>query len=217
MKIEIWSDVVCPFCYIGKRHLEQALNNFPQLDVEISWKSFELDPNAPIDPDMDIYDLLAKKYGHDREWAIQMNERMTGMASSAGLEFNMDEVKPTNSFKAHQLLHLAGQPEFDLQHELKEALLAAYFTEGKHLGKETVLKDIAVRTGLPEDRVQAVFDDNLYSNEVLADVERAHKLGIQGVPFFLINGKYGLSGAQPVDTFIDAISKISAEADAPLA
>ena len=209
MKIEIWSDVVCPFCYIGKRHLEKALEKLPDLDVEIIWKSFELDPNAPVNSELDIYDTLAKKYGRDRQWAQQMNANMVQMASEAGLDYNMDDVKPTNSFNAHQLIHLAK--EHDKQDEMKEALLSAYFVEGKHIGKKDVLLEIASDVGIDKSEAQKVLDNNSYSNEVVGDVEEAHRLGVQGVPFFYINGKYGLSGAQPVEVFVEALKKIASE------
>lgn len=209
MNIEIWSDVACPFCYIGKRHLEQALEQLPDLDVDITWKSFELDPNAPVNSDLDIYDSLAKKYGRDRNWAKQMNANMVNMASKAGLSFDMDSLIPTNTFNAHQLIHLAK--EKGKQDEMKEALLSAYFTEGKHVGKPEVLIEIAKSIGINEQEVGKVLEDNSYSNKVVKDVEEAHSLGVQGVPFFYINGKYGLSGAQPVEVFVEALSKIASE------
>ncbi|MEX0844675.1 MAG: DsbA family oxidoreductase [Balneolaceae bacterium] len=209
MKIEIWSDVVCPFCYIGKRHLEQALKQLPDLEVEIIWKSFELDPNAPVNSDLDIYDTLAKKYGRDRNWAKQMNANMTKMASSAGLDYNMDAVKPTNSFNAHQLIHFAK--EHGKQDKMKEALLSAYFVEGKHIGEAEVLADLAKKVGLNKDEAKEVLQTNSYSSKVVKDVEEAHQLGIQGVPFFFINEKYGLSGAQPPEVFVEALTKISIE------
>lgn len=209
MKIEIWSDVVCPFCYIGKRHLEKALEQMPELDVDISWKSFELDPNASNNPDGDIYDLLAKKYGHDRAWAKETTSNMVGMAAEAGLEFNMDQVQPANSFNAHQVIHYAA--EHGKQDEMKEALLLAYFTEGKHIGNEDVLVDKAEKVGLNPDEVKEMLENNTYSNAVLKDVEKAHKLGVQGVPFFYINEKYGLSGAQPTSVFLNALKQISEE------
>ncbi|MGN8225289.1 DsbA family oxidoreductase [Gracilimonas sp. BCB1] len=209
MKIQIWSDVACPFCYIGKRHLEKALRQLPDLDVDIVWKSFELDPNAPTESDLDIYDTLAKKYGRDREWAKQMNTNMVQMAANTGLDFNMDEVKPTNSFNAHQLLHLAR--ERGKQDEMKEALLSAYFTEGKHVGKTETLVQIATDIGLDKNDAEKVLENNSYSGQVVNDVEEAHRLGVQAVPFFYINEKYGLSGAQPVEVFMEALQKISEE------
>lgn len=209
MKIEIWSDVACPFCYIGKRHLEEALHKLPDLDVDIVWKSFELDPNAPVDSDLDIYDTLAKKYGRDRAWAKQMNANMVQMASGAGLDFNMDEVKPTNSFNAHQLIHLARK--HGKQDEMKEALLSAYFVEGKHVGDKETLVQIASNVGLDQNEAKEVLQNNTYSSQVVNDVEEAHRLGVQGVPFFYINEKYGLSGAQPVEVFTEALQKIAEE------
>ncbi|WP_421773137.1 DsbA family oxidoreductase [Gracilimonas sp.] len=209
MKIEIWSDIACPFCYIGKRHLEKALQQLPDLEVDIVWKSFELDPNAPTESNLDIYDTLAKKYGRDREWAKQMNANMVQMAANAGLSFNMDEVKPTNSFDAHQLLHLAR--ERGKQDEMKEALLSAYFTEGKHVGKPETLVQIATDIGLDKNEAEKVLENNSYSGQVVNDVEEAHRLGVQAVPFFYINEKYGLSGAQPVEVFKEALQKISEE------
>lgn len=207
MNIEIWSDIACPFCYIGKRHLEQALEQLPKLDVNITWKSFELDPNAPVNSDLDIYDTLAKKYGKDRNWAMQMNANMVNMASRAGLHFDMDNVKPTNTFNAHQIIHLAKKE--GKQDEMKEALLSGYFSEGKHVGDTETLVDLAGKTGLNKQEVGKVLKNNSYSNRVVKDVEEAHSLGVQGVPFFYIDGKYGLSGAQPVEVFVEALTEIS--------
>lgn len=209
MKIDIWSDIACPFCYIGKRHLEKALEQLPEIDVEINWKSFELDPNAPVDSDLDIYDTLAKKYGRDRNWAQQMNDNMVEMASKAGLDYDMDSVRPTNSFNAHQLLHLAKDQ--DKQDEMKEALLSAYFTEGKHVGNIKQLVEIAEKVGLNKDEARKVLEENIYSGNVMSDVEEAHRIGVQGVPFFYINQKYGLSGAQPVEVFVDTLQQIYEE------
>ena len=211
MKIEIWSDVVCPFCYIGKRHLEQALEQLPDIQPEITWKSFELDPNAEVNSDLDIYDTLAKKYDRDRDWAKQMNDNMVQMADKAGLNFNMDQVQPTNSFNAHQLIHLAK--EHGKQDEMKEALLKAYFEEGKHVGENKTLVDIGTKVGLDTKKIKTVLDENAYSNQVMSDVEEAHRIGVQGVPFFFINEKYGLSGAHPVEVFVEALTKINEEID----
>ncbi|MDR9418488.1 DsbA family protein [Gracilimonas sp.] len=209
MKIEIWSDVVCPFCYIGKRHLEKALEQLPDIEPEITWKSFEVDPNAPVHSDLDIYDTLAKKYGRDRDWAKQMNDNMVQMADKAGLTFNMDQVQPTNSFNAHQLIHLAN--EQGKQDEMKEALLKAYFEEGKHVGHKETLTEIGKSVGLNSKDIETVLNENTYSNQVVSDVEEAHRIGVQGVPFFYINDKYGLSGAQPVEVFVEALTEINEE------
>ncbi|MEX0608831.1 MAG: DsbA family oxidoreductase [Balneolaceae bacterium] len=207
MKIEIWSDVVCPFCYIGKRHLEQALAQLPELDVEITWKSFELDPHASSNSEVDIYDMLAKKYGQDREWAKKINANMIQMAERAGLEFNMDEVKPTNSFDAHRLLHLAKKHE--KQEELEEIFFSAYFSEGRHLGQKKELQELGEKAGLDSGEILDVLESDQYKDAVNHDVVQAQNLGVQGVPFFYINQKYGLSGAQPVDTFVKALGEIN--------
>ena len=209
MKIDIWSDVVCPFCYIGKRHLEKALEKLPYIEVEINWKSFELDPNAPIESDLDIYDTLAKKYGRDRSWAKEMNANMVEMAAAAGLNYDMDAIQPTNSFNAHQLLHLAKSR--GKQQEMKEALLSGYFVEGKHVGDSKQLIEIAESVGIDGEEAKDVLTKNSFSNEVMKDVEDAHRIGVQGVPFFFINERYGLSGAQPVSVFVDALKQIHAQ------
>lgn len=209
MKIEIWSDVVCPFCYIGKRHLEKALEQLPDLNADIIWRSFELDPNAPVHSDLDIYDTLAKKYGRDRNWAQQMNTNVVEMASAVGLNYNMDSVKPTNSFNAHQLIHFAKKQ--GKQGEMKEALLSGYFIEGKHIGEKETLTNIAESIGMKVAEAEKVLEENQYSKNVLSDIEQAHSLGIQGVPFFYIDGKYGLSGAQPIEVFVEALTKIAGE------
>lgn len=208
MKIEIWSDVACPFCYIGKAHLDKALEQLADTDADIIWRSFELDPNAPVEPEADIYDILATKYGKDRNWAIEMNNNMTQMAENAGLDFNMDEVKPTNTFNAHRLIHFAKSN--GLQNEMKERLLRAYFTEGINIGDTTKLAELAADIGLDKDATLQTLIGKEYTDEVVEDIERAHKIGVQGVPFFLINNKYGLSGAQPVETFKNALKKIQA-------
>lgn len=210
MNIEIWSDVACPFCYIGKAHLEKALEELPGSEnVDIIWRSFELNPNAPVEPKADIYDTLATKYGQDREWAIQMNNNMTRMADNAGLNFNMNEVKPTNTFNAHRMIHFAESK--GLQNEMKERLLKAYFTEGKNVGDVSTLAELAGEIGLDTNEAMKVINEKQFTDEVLKDVERAHKIGVQGVPFFLINNKYGLSGAQPIEVFIEALNKIRKE------
>ncbi|MEX0720168.1 MAG: DsbA family oxidoreductase [Balneolaceae bacterium] len=207
MKIEIWSDVVCPFCYIGKRHLELAMEQLPELDIDITWKSFELDPQASVESAVDIYDMLAKKYGHDRKWAKQMNANVTKTAEKAGLDYDMDSVKPTNSFDAHRLLHLAK--EHGKQDELEEILFSAYFTEGRYIGKKEVLQELGEKAGLEAETVRKVLNSDQYTDAVKHDIIQAKNIGVQGVPFFYINGKYGLSGAQPVETFVKVLKEVS--------
>lgn len=205
MKIEVWSDVVCPFCYIGKRHMEQALEQ-SGIEAEIVWRSFELDPEAPESSDLDIYDTLAKKYGRDRDWAEQMNANMVEKAKAVGLDYNMDAVQPANSFKAHQLIHLAKKE--GKQDEMKEALLKAYFSEGRLISNKDTLLTIAEEVGLEPEDAEAALREETYTSAVRHDESIAQQLGIQGVPFFYINEKYGLSGAQPVEVFVDAFRQI---------
>lgn len=204
--IEIWSDVVCPFCYIGKRKLENALEVFEHKElVEIHWKSFQLDPYYQYTPGVDLYDMLAEKKGNNRQWAVQMSEYVTKMAAEEGLKFDFDQVIPVNTLDAHRLIHLANTK--GLQGEMKENLMAAYFTEGKNLqDKETLLK-IGIETGLPENEVREVLNSNQFKEDVILDQEEARKLGIRGVPFFLIDNHEYISGAQPVSEFVKSLNK----------
>jgi len=140
-----------------------------------------------------------------------MNDNMIQMASKVGLNYDMDKVQPTNSFNAHQLIHLAQ--EENKQDEMKEALLSAYFEKGKHIGDTETLTEIAEQIGIDKSKAKEVLQNNSYSNKVVEDVEKAHKIGVQGVPFFYINEKYGLSGAQPVEVFVEALTEIANEAN----
>lgn len=205
LKIEIWSDINCPFCYIGKRHLEEALSRF-QLPVEIEWRSFELDPLSIPPKGADQTDLLAQKYGKDRSWALQMNANMTKMASQVGLEFHMDIVVPANSFNAHRLIHLAKSHH--MQDAMKERLLSAKFKEGKDIDDKSSLQQLALEVGLPIKEVVMVLDGEKYSEDVRADEEMAGALGIRGVPFFVFNKKVALSGAQPVKVFEEVLEQM---------
>lgn len=203
--IEVWSDFNCPFCYIGKRHLEDSLKSFSN-QFRVEWKSFELDPYSAPEKDVSQVDLLAKKYGKDRTWAMQMNRDLTDMAISAGLDFKMDQVVPANSFNAHRLLHLAKS--LGSQNELKEALLKARFTQGLDIGDLKVLTNIGVLLGLPLSDIEDVFGSERYTAEVRDDERLASDLGIRGVPFFIIDKKYTLSGARPVEVFVQTLMKV---------
>ena len=204
VKIEIWSDISCPFCYIGKRHLEAALKDHPDSkNIKIEWKSFELDREANPPKGSDNTELLAKKYGRDRAWALEMNRNMTQMAASAGLEFKMDKVIPANSFNAHRLIHLAKK--FQKQDQMKEKLLSLKFVEGKDISDPEVLGAAARELGLP------VLQENEFSEEVRRDEDQALELGISGVPFFLFNGQVALSGAQPVEAFKEVLHKLAGD------
>jgi predicted DsbA family dithiol-disulfide isomerase len=216
MKIEVWSDFVCPFCYIGKRRLEQALAQFPHKDqVEIEYKSFELDPNAPKDSDKNIHELLASKYGMTVEQAKQQNDGIRQHAASVGLTYHFDTMKPTNTFDAHRLAKFAKTKGKEA--EITEKLMYAYFTESKHIGDHETLADIAESAGLDRQETLKVLEDkNAYANDVRIDQAIAQQYGIRGVPYFVINQKYAISGAQPTETFINALNKIwEEEASAP--
>jgi predicted DsbA family dithiol-disulfide isomerase len=208
MKIEVWSDFVCPFCYIGKRRLEEALNQFPHKDqVEVEFKSFELDQNAPENNGKSIHEVLAAKYGMSVEEARSANKGVGQQASSVGLTFNFEEMKPTNTFDAHRLAKFAkGQGK---EREITEKLLFGYFTESKHLGDYEVLADIAESVGLDRTETLNVLNDKSnYANDVRIDENIAQQYGVSGVPYFVINQKYAISGAQPTETFLGALKQV---------
>ncbi|HLO11372.1 MAG TPA: DsbA family oxidoreductase [Pseudoneobacillus sp.] len=208
MKIEVWSDFVCPFCYIGKRRLEEALNQFPHSEhVEVEFKSFELDPHSPKNDGQNIHEVLAVKYGMSVEQAEKANEGVGQQAISVGLNFNFDEMKPTNTFDAHRLAKYAKS--LGKEREITEKLLFAYFTESKHLGDHEALADIAALVGLDrQESLKVLENQNAYANEVRIDEGMAQQYGISGVPYFVINQKYAISGAQPTETFLGALQKV---------
>lgn len=207
MTVDIWSDVACPFCYIGKKHFETALKE-AGLEEQVSWewKSFQLDPNAPKSDDRSIYEILSEKYDQTLERARDMTANVNAMASNVGLYFDMDSLQPTNTFDAHRLIHFAK--EYGKQDAMKEALLRAYFMEGKHVGDSQTLIKLAEQAGLNKGEAFSMLDSTKYADAVRQDIDTAQKLGIKGVPFFLINKKYGISGAQPVATFIQVFQQI---------
>jgi predicted DsbA family dithiol-disulfide isomerase len=211
MRIEIWSDVVCPWCYIGKRRLEEALSSFPHADeVEVVYRSFELDPTAPQEGTESVVDALTRKYGPGAE---QMMDRVADVAGEVGLRFDYAHATHTKTVDAHRLLHLALEvagPEG--QRALKEALLDAYFGHGRSMGDHGVLRDVAVSTGLPAERVQAVLRTDEYAAHVQADLDQARAYGISGVPFFVVDSKYAVSGAQPTELFTQLLERAWAEA-----
>jgi len=213
MKVEIWSDIACPWCYVGKRRFERALAQFEHAgDVEVVWRSFELDPNAPRTHAESQDALLAKKYGMPLEKARAMNERMTGEARKEGLDFRFDRVKVGNTFDAHRLVHLAA--ESGRADAMKERLMRAYFTEGEAVGDRETLVRLGIEVGLDEAGVRKVVSGDAYANDVRADEERARSFGISGVPFFAIDEKYGVSGAQPSEVLLGALRQAYEEAGA---
>ncbi|TWD89173.1 putative DsbA family dithiol-disulfide isomerase [Neobacillus bataviensis] len=208
MKIEVWSDYVCPFCYIGKRRLELALEQFPHKEqVEVEFKAFELDPNSPTYNGESIHEVLANKYRMSVEQAKQANQNVGNQAATVGLTYNFDGMKPTNTFDAHRLAKFAktkGKAAV-----VSENLLQAYFTEAKHIGDFDALADIAEASGLNRQEVLNVLHDKTaFANEVRADEAIAQQYQIGGVPYFIINSKYAISGAQPLETFMGALHKV---------
>lgn len=214
MKIEVWSDFVCPFCYIGKRRLDKALDQFPHKDeVEVEFKSFELDPNAPLYSGKSIHEAIAAKYGMSIEQARQNNAQIAQQAASEGLTFQFDEMKPTNTFDAHRLAKFAN--ERGKEKEMTEKLFSAVFTDGKDVGDVGTLVDLAEASGLDrQEALQVVNNKVEYSDKVRVDERMAQQYGISGVPFFIVNQKYAISGAQPLDTFIGALQKVWEEENA---
>ncbi len=208
MKVEIWSDVVCPWCYIGKRRFEAALARFAYRDrVEVIWRSFELDVAAPPSPgEQGSYsERLAAKYRCSVTEAQAMIDDVTRTAAQEGLDFRFDLARPGNSFDAHRLLHLAL--EHDLQDPLKERLDHATFSEGSPVSDRGALRALAVEVGLPSAEIDAVLGSERYSDSVRADETQARAYGINGVPFFVIDGKYGISGAQPADFVLQTLEQ----------
>jgi predicted DsbA family dithiol-disulfide isomerase len=209
MKVEIWSDIACPWCYIGKRHFEAALAQFPQRDqVEITWRSYQLDPNAPRQSHQTTSEALAQKFGGVAR-AQEMNERVSKIATEAGLEYHLDKAIYDNTFDAHRLIHFAAHK--NLQGEAKERLLKAHFTEGVAVSDTTELVRLATEIGLDADEVRGALESNAYADEVKADFQRGNMFGVQGVPFFAIDEKYGVSGAQPTEVFTQVLGKAWSE------
>jgi len=210
MKFEVWSDVTCPFCYLGKHYLQNAIAEFPHRDeVQVEWKSFELDPEAKTDPEGDIYRMLADKYGQSREWAVRANEDLKERADTVGLSFNPDAIVPANSFDAHRLIQMAG--DHGLKAEANERLFEAYFSNGENIDDTQTLVKIGTEIGLDTTKVRELLDSDRYSEAVRSDEKEAAQLGIHAVPFFLIDRKYAVRGAQPQDVFLRVLQNYREE------
>lgn len=204
MKIDIWSDVVCPFCWLGKRHLERALETFPHRDeVEVVWHSFQLDPTAPAVSDETTPRMLARKYGISLEQAQANQERLEQQAATVGLEYHLATTPVTNTFDAHRLLHLAAA-EGDVD-RVMERFYRGYFTENLAVGDHGVLVRLATEAGLDGSRVREVLAGDEFADAVHADEQQARAYGARGVPFFVLGGVLGVSGAQPVEVFEQAL------------
>ena len=206
MQIEIWSDVVCPWCYIGKRRLEKALGTFAHADdVEIVYRSFQLDPSAPVVPTETVAESLGRKYGGGPEAGKAMIDRVEAVAAEEGLLFRHHQALRVNTVDAHRLLHLAAAE--GKQAELKEALLSAYFIETENVADHDTLVRTATGVGLAEARVREVLEGNEFADEVETDIRQAAAFGANGVPFFVFDRKYGISGAQPVEVFTQTLER----------
>jgi len=216
VKIDIWSDVACPWCYVGKRRLETALGRLaeagdgPQVDIE--YHSFELAPDTPVDFDGTEVDFLAGHKGMPRAQVEQMLGQMTQLAAAEGLAYDFDALQHTKTLTAHELLHHAKAQ--GKQIEMKERLLKAYFEEGRHVGRVQELADLAAEVGLDRAEVVAALEDGRYADDVQADIEQARAYGINGVPFFVVDGRYGVSGAQDPAVFVRVLQQAVAERDA---
>lgn len=211
LTVEIWSDVQCPWCYIGKRRFETALADSGE-QVAITYRSFELAPDTPVDYDGTPADYLSDRKGISREQASEMMAHVTGLAAQEGLAYDFDHVHQTNTVLAHELLHLAR--ERGVQAELKERLLAAYFEQGRHVGRVEELVELGTDVGLDADEIRAALADHRYLPAVKADVAQGAAYGIRGVPFYVIDGALGVSGAQSPETFVAALAQARAARDA---
>ncbi|GAT73354.1 DsbA family oxidoreductase [Microbacterium hydrocarbonoxydans] len=213
ISIDIWSDIACPWCYIGKRNLEKGLaavsGDDDAPEVTVTFHSFELSPDTPVDFDGDEVDFLAGHKGMPRPQVEQMLSHVTGVAADAGLEYRFDLLQHTNTVKAHELLHFAKAK--GLQHEMEERLMSAYFTEGKHVGRIDDLVELAVEVGLDADETREALETARYLPAVRQDQAQARAYGIQGVPFFVIDGQYGISGAQPPAAFENVLRDLWAK------
>ncbi|WP_210491708.1 DsbA family oxidoreductase [Patulibacter sp. SYSU D01012] len=211
MELEIWSDVACPFCYIGKRQIEAALERFDHRDdVQVRWRSFQLDPTTPKVVDGTIDELLATKYGRSVEEAHEMNARVIGMAEGVGLRYDFDALKPSNTYDAHRVIQLAR--ERGVQDAVKERLLRGYFVEGERLSDHATLARLAGDAGLDAAEVAGVLaDERAYAADVDADLELAREFGLSGVPSFVIDRRYLVTGAQPADALLSALDQAWAE------
>lgn len=213
IKIDVWSDIACPWCYIGKRNLESGLAQVaddPDVPrVEVEYHSFELSPDTPVDFEGGEADYLSTHKGISREQAQQTLDRVAGVAAEAGLQYRFDTLQHTNTVKAHELLHLAKAHGRQL--ELAERLMSAYFTEGRHVGRDDELVALAEEVGLDGAEARRALEEHTYLADVRADQQQAAAYGINGVPFFVIDGKYGVSGAQPADAFAQIARQVWSE------
>ncbi|KFF17475.1 DsbA family protein [Chryseobacterium sp. JM1] len=214
MKIEIWSDVMCPFCYIGKNNFEQALEKLPFKDeIEVEWKSFLLDPSLDASKPQNTVEYFKEKKGFPAEQASQMIGQVAQMGKSAGIDFNFEKALIINTFTAHKLLHLAKK--YGKANEMEEALFIAHFTDGKNVGDIEELVSLAENLGIDKDEARQALTSDVFDSEINQDIQEAKNNGISSVPFFVLNGKYAVSGAQPAEVFADALQQTYKETVSP--
>lgn len=207
IKVEIWSDVACPFCYIGKRKFEDALAQFEHKDnVDIEWKSFILDPNKVTDPAMALYESLAKRKGISTEQAKQMGTYATEAAEKVGLKYDFDKTIVANTFNVHRFLHYGKTKR--VQNEAKEVALRAYFTEGRNMDDTATLVELGTKLGLDSNELENVLNSNEFETEVNRDIAEAREIGVQGVPFFVFDRKLAISGAQDSQVMLNTLEKV---------
>ncbi|HET6556293.1 MAG TPA: DsbA family oxidoreductase [Prolixibacteraceae bacterium] len=206
MTVEIWSDVMCPFCYIGKRRLEEALRSLPHKElVEVKWNSFQLYPNLEYDPQRDTFSHLAQIKGQTREWAVLVHNSLTHTARGMGLEYNFDKAQITDSFDAHRIIQLAKK--YNRTDPMQERLFKAYFTEGELISDHPTLVRLAEEAGLPKEEAAQVLASDRYGAEVQRDAAEARRMGVNAVPFFVLNGQYAIVGAQDPQVFKETLQK----------
>lgn len=210
MKIEIWSDFACPFCYIGKKRFEQALSEFKHKDkVQVIYKAYQLNPDAPKKMVGNAYESFAKGHGTTVEQAKQRFEQFTQNAKVVGLTYRYDKIQMTNTFDAHRVAKWSNQ--FGKEDELTNRLMKAYFTDGLNIADHQTLSNLAIEVGLNGEQVLSFLSTNQYKDQVLAEIQESRTLGVQGVPFFVLNRKYGISGAQQKEYFTNAFNQIWSE------
>jgi protein disulfide-isomerase len=207
IQIEIWSDIMCPFCYIGKRRLEAAIDHLdPKPNLEIQWRSFLLNPNLVDQPEKDMYTYLAELKGQSLEWSIQLHNQLTETAKELGLDYRFDMAKIANSLDAHRIIQLAKT--LSLDNDMEERLFYAYFTEGACMSDPALLIRLASEIGIPEIEAKKVLEEKLFTEAIEHDIEEGMQLGVRGVPFFVFNRKYAISGAQATEHFVRVLKKV---------
>lgn len=210
MRIDVWSDFVCPFCYIGKRLLEQAIEQLPEEEeIDVHYRSYQLDPDAQYDPGKTFTETFSELKNIPAEQVIAMNRQISERAKEVGLDYNFDDMKYSNTFDAHRLFHYAS--EAGKAKEITELLFYAYFTESRLLSDRDTLLELAEEVGLEREKVEQVLQSDQYADEVNRDIRLAYQIGVRGVPFFVFNNKYAVSGAQPLEVFVEVLNKVLEE------